>query len=69
MTAEERRTKAVELLREAYSRQMSGDLDGAIDHYELDYPNEKTLTNLEYNVKQDLHIGSKFEDTGGGAGQ
>jgi tetratricopeptide (TPR) repeat protein len=34
MTAEERRSKAVELLREAYSRQMSGDLDGAIDHYE-----------------------------------
>jgi tetratricopeptide (TPR) repeat protein len=34
MTAEERFQKAVELLREAYRRQMAGDLEGAIDHYQ-----------------------------------
>jgi len=39
---------------------------GAIDHYELDFPGEKTQQLLEYNVKNDLHIGSKFEDAGGG---
>ena len=39
-----------------------------IDHYELDFPGEKNIQNLEYNVKTDLHIGSKFEggDAGGG---
>src|SRR5262249_33621441 len=34
MTAEERRVKAVDLVREAYHRQMAGDLEGAIDHYQ-----------------------------------
>ena len=38
---------------------------GAIDHYDIDFPNEKNQLNLEFNVKQDLHIGSKFEDGGG----
>ena len=33
MTAEERFQKAVELLQDAYRRQMEGDLDGAIDGY------------------------------------
>ena len=39
-----------------------------IDHYEIDFPGEKNLQNLEDNVKTDLHIGSKFEggDAGGG---
>lgn len=39
---------------------------GPIDHYELDFPGEKTQQNLEYNVKQDVHIGQKFEEAGGG---
>ena len=39
---------------------------GPIDHYELDFPGEKNIQNLEYTVKTDLHIGSKFE--GGDAG-
>jgi tetratricopeptide (TPR) repeat protein len=34
MTQEERFQKALELFREAYRRQMEGDLDGAIDHYQ-----------------------------------
>ena len=34
MTQGERLQKALELFREAYRRQMEGDLDGAIDHYQ-----------------------------------
>src|SRR5437763_15656781 len=33
MPSGERFQKAVDLLREAYRRQMSGDLDGAVDYY------------------------------------
>ena len=34
MTQEERSQKALELFREAYRRQMEGDLESAIDHYQ-----------------------------------
>src|SRR3989442_3923646 len=34
MPSGERFQKAVDLLREAYRRQMSGDLDGAVDYYQ-----------------------------------
>src|SRR5438445_676726 len=34
MTQEERLQKAIELFREAYRRQMEGDLEGAIEHYQ-----------------------------------
>ncbi len=51
---------------EAHSYDKLKTRSGPIDHYELDFPGEKNQQNLEYNVKQDLHIGSKFEDAGGG---
>jgi hypothetical protein len=35
---------------------------GPIDHYDLDYPGEKSLVNLEYSVKKDLHLTSNFEE-------
>jgi tetratricopeptide (TPR) repeat protein len=34
MTPEDRLQKAIELFREAYRRQMEGDLEGAIEHYQ-----------------------------------
>ena len=34
MTQEDRLEKAIELFREAYRRQMEGDLEGAIEHYQ-----------------------------------
>jgi len=49
MTAEERREKAADLVREAYHRQMAGDLEGAIDHYQRSieiYPTAEAHTFL-----------------------
>ena len=42
MTREERFSKAVELFREAYRRQVEGDLEGAIQHYKASIAHHPT---------------------------